>query len=129
MSARDKVQSATAWWAAEACGLPHTLKKTSLLFWRALWFRWREMHETYTEVSGQLPRGGTAVTMCKVFTGTHQDNALPCSKYLRNYLLAGVVVGEGDRATALIVAVAKRLHMLIPGTEQLRELVLAPSWV
>src|SRR5437773_8437027 len=50
------------------------------------------------------------------------SQGIGCSEYLCYNLLTRVVSGEGDRSAAFVVAIAERLHMLIPSTEPLREL-------
>src|SRR5438046_2468957 len=84
------------------------------------------MGDGHAEVCGQLLSGRMAVAHSNIFTGAHQDDTLSGGKYRHNHLLARVVIGEGDRSAALVVAVAKDLHMLVPGPQELRDLALAP---
>ncbi len=75
------------------------------------------MGDGHAEVGGQLLSGRKAVAHGDVFAGTHEDDTLSSRKHLGNHLLAHLVIGKLDRPTVFVVAVAERLHMLVPGTE------------
>src|SRR5712691_7004699 len=106
------------------CLLPDALKKSLLCLRRAC--RWREMGNGHAEVCSQLLGGSAPMARCKVLAGAQQDSSLPCGQDLGNRLSACLVIGELDRAAVFVVAVAERLHMLVPGTEALRKLALTP---
>src|SRR5213596_2468358 len=96
------------------------LKKPPLRLLGTLFFRWHEMGDGHAEVGGQSLGSRATVARCKVFACAHQDDALSGRKYLGNHLLARLVIGKLDRPAVFVVAVAKRLHMLVPSTEELR---------
>src|SRR6266446_6813222 len=84
------------------------------------------MGEGHAKVCGQLLGGRAPVAHGDVFAGAHQDDALSSGQYLRNHLLTRLVISEGDRPAVFVVAVTERLHMLVPGTQELRELAHTP---
>jgi hypothetical protein len=84
------------------------------------------MGDGHVAVCGQLLSGRQAVAQSNILADTHQDDPRSGGTYRRTRLLARFIIGKLDRPAIVVAAVPERMPMLVPGAEELRELVLRP---